>query len=160
MILALTSVAIFMGVGYAILSQALKVTGTNTFSGDWDIAIENIEVLNVGGSAESRRVEKSSDGLSANFVVDLYDAGDYVEYMVTVKNNGNIRAKLQSADTTVLNSNPHIYMNNTAVVNEILMGNSTTTFNVTIGVENTNEELTDSTGTKYTLELNYVQAGD
>lgn len=148
---------LFMGAGFAYLSTTLTITGTNTSSGQWDVKIESIEVVDVVGMAESRRVEKSHDGLSANFVVDLYDPGDYVEYKVTVKNGGNIGARLDAADTTVTNSNPHIYMTNTAVLNEVLPANSTTTFNVKIGVDQTEEELTDSTGTKYVLTLNYIQ---
>lgn len=149
---------LFMGAGFAYLSTTLTITGTNTSNGEWDIKIESIEAVALNGMAESRRVEKSEDGLSANFVVDLYDPGDFVEYKVTVKNSGNIGARLNSADTTVTNSNPHIYMVHTAVLNEELAGNSTTTFTVKIGVDDTEEELTDSTGTKYILTLNYIQS--
>lgn len=154
----LAVVALFMGAGYALLSATLNITGINTSTGNWDIKIDSIEVLNTYGMAESRHVEKSSDGLSTNFIVDLYDPGDYVEYRVTVKNSGNIAAKLNKADTTVTNANPHIYMTNTAVLNEVLGANSTTSFTVKIGVDNVAEELTDSTGTKYVLTLNYLQA--
>ena len=156
-IVMLLIATIFMGAGFAYLSSNLNITGTNTSLGQWDIKIDSIEVLNINGMAESRHVEMSADGLSANFIVDLYDPGDYVEYKVTVKNSGNIGARLNSADTTVTNSNPHIYMTNTAVLKEVLVGNSTSTFNVKIGVEETEEELVDSTGTKYTLTLNYIQ---
>lgn len=158
LIIALCLALVFMGVGYALLSTSLNITGTNTVAGKWDIFIESITPTSIGGEAVSRSVTLSDNKLSANFVVDLYGNDDYVEYTVVVKNNGNIPAKLSNIQTNVENPSDFITFSHTATLDKALEVNSTDSFTVRIAVNNPNgEELVDSLGIKYTLSLTYLQ---
>jgi len=157
-IVVLCTMLFFMGVGYAILSETIKVVGINKVAGKWDVHIESINETNKGGSADSQSVKLSNDKLSASFVVDLFDNDDFVEYTVVVKNNGNIPAKLKSVDTSVSNASNFITFNHDAVLNQVINPSATQTFTVRVAVNNPyGLELTDSVGTIYKLTLNYVQ---
>jgi hypothetical protein len=88
------SVALFMicgmALGYATLSSSIKINGTGTISTNWDILFTNIEE-----KSSKRAVNNDSritDKLTATFDVDLDSPGSYIEYNVTLKNNGNTDA--------------------------------------------------------------------
>lgn len=157
-ILVLCVALILMGTGYAILSTSLKITGTNTVSGKWDIYIQSITPTDVAGDAVSRSVTIGDNKLSASFKADLFGNDDYVEYTVVVKNNGNIPAKLVDISTDTLNSSEFVKFTNTAVKDKILNPGSTDTFNVKVAVNNPNGlELVDTEDVTYKIILTYLQ---
>ena len=161
-ITALFSALVFMGLGYALLTQNLDITGVNTVEGNWNIYISSITPTTVNGSAVSRNVVISKDKLSASFIVDLYEAGDYVEYTVNVKNDGNINAYLNDVNSNISNGSSNISMTNTlesptSRIGEKLPINGTMTFKVRISVVGNEGELEDSAGTAYNLTLNFLQ---
>ncbi len=87
-------VALFMicGVtlGYAALSSSIKINGTGTISTNWDILFTNIEEKSSKGAVNND--SRITDKLTATFNVDLDSPGSYIEYNVTIKNNGNTDA--------------------------------------------------------------------
>ena len=96
--LLVMSVALFiicaMALGYAALSSSLKISGTGTISANWDILFTNIEEGSKKGATSNESV--ITDKLTATFDVDLNAPGDYIEYHVTIKNNGNIDAVIEN----------------------------------------------------------------
>ena len=95
-----------MAVGYAVLSQQLKVNGTANISGDWDVRMTSISEGTPSNSAGSvvtatnvtPAVIESSK--TANFSVAFKTPGDTMEYDIIVTNNGSLDAKLANVTAT------------------------------------------------------------
>ncbi len=95
-----------MAVGYAVLSQQLKVNGTANISGDWDVRMTSISEGTPSNSAGSvvtatnvtPAVIESSK--TANFSVAFKTPGDTMEYDIIVTNNGSLDAKLSNVVVT------------------------------------------------------------
>ena len=157
LIIALVASFVFMGIGYSLLSKTLEITSINRSAGNWDVHFGTI-TPSVTGNAVSRSVIKSSDSLQASFIVDLFDAGDEVEYTIVVENDGNIPAKLSDVQTSTTNLSSFISMTNNAVINTVIQPNSTYSFKVNIAVDSSSGlPLEDVVGSKYTVTLDFVQ---
>ena len=143
-IIALCITLIFMGVGFAALSETLTINGTATVTGTWDIKITGIEAVKgvyahtaiepenlsyfsvedgtkstsaYGDQEAIHGVVGGLDTTAATFDVDLNEPGDYVIYKVTITNNGTIAAKLNTSDGITLTDNsPEITNNGTVAV--------------------------------------------
>ena len=89
-ITTLVCVLVFIAVGYALLTQAIKVGVEGTLNGVWDVYISDIKLKNSTGRAQELNPAYVSNKVNANFEVDLYMPGDSVEYEVTVKNDGSV----------------------------------------------------------------------
>lgn len=91
---------ITMAIGYAALSQQLKITGTANVGGNWDIRMINITEGTASNSAGLKPTATNitpaiiESNTTASFNVGFQTPGDTMEYDVTVKNNGTINAKL------------------------------------------------------------------
>ncbi len=144
---------VFMGVGYALLSENLDVVVTTESNGSWDVVIESITTKTVNGNAVSKSV--SHNDLTANFLVELYTLGDYIEYEVKVKNNGNIPAQLTAITPSVPDTGGVIGFTNDAVLNEIIAPGSYKIITVKISVDSSSE--VDMTNSRYSLTLVYTQ---
>lgn len=94
------SVAMFMicgmALGYAALSSSLKINGTGTISTNWDILFTSIEEKSSKGATTNSK--EITDKLTATFDVNIGVPSDYIEYNVTLKNNGNIDAVIASVE--------------------------------------------------------------
>ena len=91
---ALCSLLVFMGIGYAILSQTLNISGIANMKGNWNVKITNMELLSENKTGRAEEVSHSFTDTTATFTADLYMPGDSIEYRVTVENQGNIDAVL------------------------------------------------------------------
>lgn len=92
LIVALFVAIVAMSVGYAALAQVLKINGTSNINAEWNVEITNIEVKNQVGASD--RVVPTFTSKTATFDVNLSYPGASSTYLVTVKNNGTINAKL------------------------------------------------------------------
>lgn len=91
-----TLVAVILGmcVGYAALSQVLKINGTSMISGNFNIQFTRIDE---GTMVNATTITKSGVGTTtANFTVDLKKPGSSAVYDITVENKGSIDAILTS----------------------------------------------------------------
>ncbi len=103
-IVALCCALVFIGVGYAALSQTLTVTGTGNATGDWNIKITNIQIaqdnngnpIKTPTATSKSAVPNNTDAVSATFQVEFLQPGDYIEYDVTIQNKGTIDAVLEN----------------------------------------------------------------
>lgn len=148
---------IFMGIGYAFLSSTLKIESTTKSSGKWDVVIDKITVKNKSTDAVSKNIQITEDKLSANFAIDLYNDGDFIEYNVSVKNNGTIPARLEDASINVEKFNDYIETSNTANVGSVIYPGQTTDFDIKVAVNTNGQTIVEDGQGIYNLTLRYVQ---
>ena len=101
--LILSAILCIMVIGYSAFYSEFRISGTTNITSNWDIRISSISSPTVNGSAEevinpscdvSGTPKSCGEGLSADMEVNLYEAGDSVEYDITITNYGSIDAKL------------------------------------------------------------------
>ena len=97
-IATLACLLIFMGVGYSVLSETIKISSKTNVKGKWNIKITNISVEKKGLAKYS---EPNYSDLSAELGLELYAPGDSVIYTITVRNEGNIKASLSQITSSV-----------------------------------------------------------
>ena len=154
---ALCSLLVFMGIGYAILSQTLNISGTANMQGNWSVKITNMELLSDNKTGRAEEVSHSFTDTTATFEANLYMPGDSIEYRVTVENQGNIDALLKSIIPTTTNKSSSIKFSHSQIDNTVLTAGKTITFTMKV------EFLEDATSIPkvdkltYNLELVYVQ---
>lgn len=157
-ITTLVCVLVFMAVGYALLTQAIKVGVEGTLNGVWDVYISNIRLKGSTGRAQEVNPASVSNKVNANFEVDLYMPGDSVEYEVTVKNDGNIDATLRTVTTNATNTNEDIRFTHTIKQGEVLKKESETKFTFKIVFDERATTLpTNSDPIEVTMKLDYLQ---
>lgn len=151
-------VLVFIAVGYALLTQAIKVGVEGTLNGVWDVYISDIKLKNSTGRAQEVNPASVSNKVNANFEVDLYMPGDSVEYEVTVKNDGNIDATLRTVTTNATNTNEDIRFTHTIKQGEVLKKESETKFTFKIVFDERATTLpTNSDPIEVTMKLDYLQ---
>ena len=157
-ITTLVCVLVFIAVGYALLTQAIKVGVEGTLNGVWDVYISDIKLKNSTGRAQELNPAYVSNKVNANFEVDLYMPGDSVEYEVTVKNDGNIDATLRTITTNATNTNEDIRFTHTIKQGEVLKKESETKFTFKIVFDERATTLpTNSDPIEVTMKLDYLQ---
>lgn len=156
-ITTLVCVLVFIAVGYALLTQAIKVGVEGTLNGVWDVYISDIKLKNSTGRAQEVNPASVSNKVNANFEVDLYMPGDSVEYEVTVKNDGNIDATLRTVTTNATNTNEDIRFTHTIKQGEVLKKESETKFTFKIVFDERATTLpTNSDPIEVTMKLDYL----
>ena len=146
---------VFMGIGYAILSQTITINGIGNVKGNWDVEITSITLKSQTGRATE--VSSSYTNTTASFEADLYMPGDSIEYEVTVENKGNIDAVLQSITPTITNKVADIKFSHSEIDNTPLTAGKTITFTMKVEFLEGTTAIPNVERTGYKLELNYVQ---
>lgn len=161
-IVSLFIIVLSLGVGYAIFSETINITGTAQTTGAF-----NIEFFD----ADPTLQEKQDALLTTNTatisgdknlltldVPSLERPGSWVEFDVTVKNVGTIGALLESVDVTG-DTDPNIDVDyptwTTGLVPGVIAAGASYTFDIVV-----EWDIDSETGTtiNYTLALNYQQA--
>lgn len=117
-IIALCLTLIFMGVGFAALSQNIKIEAAGTVSGKtaWDIHYASFALNGKGGNAADTTPEATAGGVkyldtaktTATVTFTLTAPGDYVEYKGTITNFGSIDAKLNTYTSSFNTENEYV----------------------------------------------------
>ena len=157
---ALCSLLVFMGIGYAVLSQTLNISGTVNMRGEWDIKITDISEASRTGKADPGTPTISSSGVSASFEANLWMPRDSITYNITVKNNGNIDAALKELVPSVENGVQQVKFSNNAVQGKVLRQSESYTFQVSVVFDEDATEIPQDSKTnppKYTISLTFVQ---
>ena len=157
---ALCSLLVFMGIGYAVLSQTLNISGIANMKGTWDIKITDISEASRTGKADPGTPTISSSGVSASFEANLWMPGDSITYNITVKNNGNIDAALKELVPSVENGVQQVKFSNNAVQGKVLRQKESYTFQVSVVFDEDATEIPKDSKTnppKYTISLTFVQ---
>jgi len=160
---ALLAVVFVMAVGYAAFAQQLTINGSASISSSWDVHIESIAVDETSkvGEAASTKAEVGTDNTTATFATTLKSPTDSLTYNVTVKNGGNLDAKLSTltfSDNST--TDPIVYTYTDIAENDTLDAGQSTTFKVTVTYNASVEtQPTQAQLNKdVTMVLNYVQA--
>ena len=113
-IIALCLTLIFMGVGFAALSQNINIEATGTVSGKtaWDIHYASFDLNGTGGNAADTTPAATAGGVkyldtaktTATVTFTLTAPRDYVEYKGTITNFGSIDAKLNTYTSSFTNN--------------------------------------------------------
>ena len=157
---ALCCLLVFMGIGYAVLSQTLNISGTANMKGTWDIKITDISEASRTGKADPGTPTISTNGVSASFEANLWMPGDSITYNITVKNNGNIDAALKELVPSVENGVQQVKFSNNAVQGKVLRQSESYTFQVSVVFDEDATEIppdSKTTPPKYTISLTFVQ---
>ena len=157
---SLCSLLVFMGIGYAVLSQTLNISGTANMKGTWDIKITDISEASRTGKADPGTPTISTNGVSASFEANLWMPGDSITYNITVKNNGNIDAALKELVPSVENGVQQVKFSNNAVQGKVLRQSESYTFQVSVVFDENATEIPQDSKTnppKYTISLTFVQ---
>ena len=154
---ALCCLLVFMGIGYAILSQTLNISGIANMKGNWNVKITNMELLSENKTGRAVEVSHSFTDTTATFTADLYMPGDSIEYRVTVENQGNIDAVLKSITPTTTNKNVNIKFSHSTIDNTVLTAGKTISFTMKVEFLEDATTIPNVENVKYNLELVYVQ---
>ena len=128
------------GVGYALLSDTINITGTATATGILDVNIIDAVVSNHIGSEGSSIIISQDKNKVEISVPELQYPGSYTEFTITIKNEGNINAKLiDIIENSMGDSNIEVSYNNIAE-NSLLGINQTLSFTVKVGWKDTSTE--------------------
>lgn len=158
LILILLALVFVMGIGFAAFTQNLNITSSASISSTWDVHIENIEVASEINQGKNISATVGNDKLSANFKASLMIPSSAVTYNITVKNSGNISAKLNSIifDNSQNDAIKYTYSN--IAKDDIIESEQTKTFSVTVSFdENYTTDPENKTATLKMI-LGYVQA--
>ena len=148
---------VVMGIGYAILSQTLNISGIANMKGNWNVRITNMELLSENKTGRAEEVSHSFTDTTATFTADLYMPGDSIEYRVTVENQGNMDAVLNDIKQTKTNQHKDIKFSNSLIGTEVLTAGSTMTFTMKVEFLESGEAIPDIEKTEYKIELVYIQ---
>ena len=154
---ALCSLLVFMGIGYAILSQTLNISGIANMKGNWNVKITNMELLSENKTGRAENVSNTFTDTTASFEANLYMPGDSIEYRVTVENQGNIDALLKSITPTTTNKSEGIKFSHSEIDNTVLTAGKTITFTMKVEFLEDAASIPNVENVKYNLELVYVQ---
>ena len=153
-------VAGLASIAYAAFSQSLVVNGTGTTTGDW-----NVKITGITNSASTGATQVNGSptftATSATFNTNLAYPGASATYQITVKNQGNINAKLDSiSDIAAINAAAPAEINYT--VTGVTAGTTTlaagTTNVITVKVEwLATSTMTTNASKSATITFNYIQ---
>lgn len=145
-------------VGYAMVTQILEISGTSNVTGTWDVKITDIGTGTLT-NAENESAPTYTD-TTATFNVNLQAPGATAIYPITVKNNGNIKAKLASiGGITEANSAAptDVTFACTAAVNDTLNADETKIYNVTVVWDADATTIPETTTKTAAITLHYEQ---
>ena len=152
----LVAIVCIMAIAYAAFSQTLNINGTATIDSNWNIKITDVTTKNVIGDA-SKAFEPVVSDTAVTFKTNLVSPGDSMTYEVTISNEGNVDAKVESIEMTD-SKNPAIIFQTSGInENDLLEAGQTQTYNVIVSYsDSVTSQPKELTGT-LTVKLNYVQ---
>ncbi len=101
-IIALCLTLIFMGVGFAVLSQNLEIKTEGTISSSWDVHYDSFVdntaagITTEGNEGVSKSVTLDDTKHVATLKFNLVKPGDAVQFKGVIKNYGSIKALLST----------------------------------------------------------------
>ena len=156
---------VFMGIGYAALSQVLNIGTTAKVTGSWKIYISSATVKEKSDADMNGTEIGDNKTTDISLNVSFKKPSDYITYDITVENAGTIDAKLDEITMTppsnvIDGTEEKMFLMETKNLTKgsVLKAGETTTFQMTLrfnekatALPSANEEFT------FGLKLNYVQ---
>lgn len=157
----LIAAVLMMSVGYAALASQLDIDGVSKISGDFKVKFINITEGVATGSAKNTTPATVTD-TTATFDIDFVLPGDSMTYEITVKNTGNLTAKLDEIIglPSETDTDPIKYTVTGVEVGDILNPNQEVTITVKAEYDsNVQSQPSDEQLSKdLSVTLNYVQS--
>ena len=156
--MGLCAVLLIMAVGYAAFQSQLKITGTSNIGSNFLVRITGIQ-SNVQSGSASNAIEPSYTDTTATFKTNLVSPGDSMKYDITVANEGNIDAVLNSIK--VNNSNNEAITFETSGIEEgdELKASETDILTVIVTYNPSITSQPENTTATITVTLDYGQSG-
>lgn len=154
-VIALLFTILFITVGYAAFSESLNISGTASTSGTFDVAITSATITESGSTGAT--VDYTGGNTLTLSAPNLEAPGSYVEYTVTVTNQGSIPARLSGVTVNADTSDADLYLTEPTWDTVTVLNNSDT-YVFVIRVEWDGLSSTGGKSISYSLDLNYVQS--
>ena len=155
-IAGLCMILVIMGVGYAAFSSQLKISGTSNIGANFNVRITGIQSSVQNGSASDAQTP-THDDTTATFKTNLVSPGDSMKYDITVENQGNIDAVLESIEVNDGN-NPAITFQTSGIENgDELQVSQTDILTVIVSYDSNVTSQPENTSSTITVTLNYKQ---
>ena len=155
-ILGLCSILLVMAAGYAAFRSQLTINGTSNITSDWKVLITDIQSNVLSGDATDAEAPSHTE-TTATFKTNLVSPGDSMQYDITVENQGDIDAVLESIDVKTSENEAILFETSGIKRGDKLLPEESDvlTVVVTYNPEVTNQP--DNLNSEVTVTLNYVQ---
>ena len=155
-IAGLCMILVIMGVGYAAFSSQLKISGTSNIASNFLVKITDIQSTVQSGQASDAQAPTHTD-TTATFKTNLVLPGDSMKYDITVENQGNIDAVLESIEVNDGN-NPAITFQTSGIENgDELQVSQSDILTVIVSYDSSVTSQPENTSSTITVTLNYKQ---
>ena len=157
--IAVVAAALVFGVGYALFSDTITVSGTAGTTGSMNVVVESASVTNSVGAGTTNTASVSGDGKSVTLAVPaLQYPGASVTFDIDLKNTGTLGAKVLNIEPTGLGTAEEdlVITYNGLAVNDIIAGNNGTD-KVTVTVTWNENSSTGFTGNAFNIVFNFTQ---
>ncbi len=155
-IAGLCMILVIMGVGYAAFSSQLKISGTSNIGANFNVRITGIQSTVQSGQASDAQTP-THDDTTATFKTNLVLPGDSMKYDITVENQGNIDAVLESIEVNDGN-NPAITFQTSGIENgDELQVSQSDILTVIVSYDSSVTSQPENTSSTITVTLNYKQ---
>lgn len=146
-----------MSIAYANLFEQLIINGNASVIASWKVEITGIKEGNKTGGAYSKNIPTFTS-TSARFDVELTSETDSIEYLITMKNSGDIDAKLDSITTSRTGSDAIIYEITGINENDIVKKGESVVVTVKVSIDPNIGINESNLSTDMTLYFNYSQS--
>ena len=155
-ILGLCSILLVMTAGYAAFRSQLTINGTSNITSEWKVLITDIQSKTLSGAATDAETPSHTE-TTATFKTNLVSPGDSMQYDITVENQGDIDAVLESIDVNTSENEAILFETSGIKRGDQLLPNDSDvlTVVVTYNPEVTNQP--ENLNSEVTVTLNYVQ---
>ena len=134
-IAAVAAILVF-GVGYALFSDTITVSGTATTTGTMNVVVDSANVESSVGAGSTNTAAVAGDGKSVTLAVPALEyPGSSVTFTINLKNTGTLGAKVSNITPTGLGeaADDLVITYNGLAVNDVISGNNgTDTVTVTV----------------------------
>ena len=155
-IAGLCMILVIMGVGYAAFSSQLKISGTSNIASNFLVKITDIQSTVQSGQASDAEAPTRTD-TTATFKTNLVSPGDSMKYDITVENQGNIDAVLESIEVNDGN-NPAITFQTSGIEEgDELQVSQSDILTVIVSYDSSVTSQPENTNSTITVTLNYKQ---
>ena len=155
-ILGLCSILLVMAAGYAAFRTQLTINGTSNITSDWKVLITNIQSSVLSGNATDAEAPSHTE-TTATFKTNLVSPGDSMQYDITLENQGDIDAVLESIDVNTGENEAILFETSGIKREDKLLPEESDVLTVVVTY---NPEVTDqpeNLNSEVTVTLNYVQ---
>lgn len=145
-------------IGYASFSDTIKINGTATAKGNFDMEFTKAQIVSEVGSTNTSAQISDDKNILKITVPKLEYPGAYSEILVTITNKGTIPAKLTSLQEEGLTTDQNVIVSYTGLqeVKDVVMNqNGTQTFSVKVMWDA--NSTSSSENVEFSIKLNYAQ---